>query len=123
MTFYRSSLEECLPRGPFCWSAEPRTIYRFIVQPEEGFPKGDALYQFNLTEGLWDISCAGDHTCGKGCLVHALQHRDPVIVDRIFYNTGNIALHLEHLDFLDEIVRENDPMLSLSPDELALVGD
>jgi len=92
----RSSLEKCFGGGPFCWNQKPEELYCFIVQPKAGFPKGDSLYKYNNLLKKWNIECAGDSTCTKGCLVHAMQHRDPEYMNRVYYNVGDVDSHLKH---------------------------
>jgi len=96
MIDWRSSLEKCFNGEPFCWNQKPEELFCYMSQPAEGFPFGDALYKYNLLFKKWVIACDGNGTCGKDCLVHAYQQRDPEIMDRVFYNVGDIKSHLEH---------------------------
>ena len=106
---HRSSLEKCFCGEPFCWNQEPRTLYCYISQAREGFPKGDALYIYDSDALRWKVLCGGECGCQEGCLVHAMQHRDPVFMDRVYYTIGtSIADHLSHWDDVDELRRDRD---------------
>lgn len=96
MIDWRSSLEKCFGGGPFCWNQKPEELFCFIVQPKEGFPQGDTLYKYNHLLKKWVVECGPSGGCKEDCLVHAVQHNDPVYMDRVYYNVVDIKAHLDH---------------------------
>ena len=99
----RSSLEKCFNGQPFCWNQNPTELFCYISQPKEGFPQGDSLYKYNSLFKKWNLECGPSSGCKEGCLVHATQNRDPIYMDRVYYNVGDIKAHLEHTLEMSEL--------------------
>lgn len=103
-----NSLQKCFNGDPFCWNQKPEEIFCYKVNSSAGFPKGDALYRYDNNSRKWSIACAGDSSCGKDCLVHAYQQNDPEVMNRVYYNTGDVTKHLDHIIFMKELKSNNN---------------
>jgi len=106
MIDWRSSLEKCFGGGPFCWNQKPEELFCFIVQPRDLFKHGDTLYKYDRAEKKWEVECGPSGSCKEGCLVHAIQKRDPIYMDRVYYNVGNVNAHLKHVIEMNELRKE-----------------
>lgn len=107
MMDWRSSLEKCFCGEPFCWNQKPEELFCWIVRPRDEFKRGDTLYKYNREEAKWEVECDGSSGgCKEGCLVHAVQQKDPQYMDRIYYTVGNIERHYDHHEDMKEIKKE-----------------
>jgi len=100
------SLESCFNGKAFCWNQKPEELFCYICQPKKGFPKGDSLYKYNNVLKKWEIACDGNGTCDPDCLVHAYQKKDPVFINRVYYNVVEIQAHLKHHIRIKELMRD-----------------